>query len=119
MNVSETMQAAVLFDFGDLRITEVPVPKLGMGEVLVKVAHCGVCHSDLSVIDGAVPAQLPVVLGHEAAGRVEAVGENVTSVAVGDPVVLTPCPPCGPSGSGGWGRPDAWGRRQGGRPYTS
>ncbi len=65
------------------------------GEVLVRVAHCGVCHSDLSLVDGDLPAPLPVVLGHEAAGVVEALGPGVTDLAVGDHVVLTPCPPCG------------------------
>ena len=65
------------------------------GEVLVRVAHCGVCHSDLSLVDGDLPAPLPVVLGHEAAGVVEALGPQVTELAVGDHVVLTPCPPCG------------------------
>ena len=59
------------------------------------VEHCGVCHSDLSVVDGALPAPIPSVLGHEAAGVVEAIGPGVTMLAPGDHVVLTPCPPCG------------------------
>jgi S-(hydroxymethyl)glutathione dehydrogenase / alcohol dehydrogenase len=67
----------------------------GPGQVRVRVAHCGLCHSDLSVADGAFPSPLPVVLGHEAAGVVEAVGPHVEGLAQGDPVVLTPCPPCG------------------------
>ena len=65
------------------------------GEVLVRIAACGVCHSDLSIVDGSFPAPLPVVLGHEAAGVVEAIGDDVSSVAVGDQVVLTPLPACG------------------------
>jgi len=65
------------------------------GEVLVEVANCGVCHSDLSVVDGSFPTAVPVVLGHEAAGVVEEVGPGVTSVAPGDRVVLTPLPACG------------------------
>ncbi|MCP5059843.1 MAG: Zn-dependent alcohol dehydrogenase [bacterium] len=65
------------------------------GEVKVRVRHCGICHSDLTVVDGAFPAGLPLVLGHEAAGVVEEVGAGVTSHAPGDQVVLTPCPPCG------------------------
>jgi len=65
------------------------------GEVAVRVSHCGVCHSDLSLIDGVMPALLPQVLGHEAAGVVEEVGPGVTLLAPGDAVVLTPCPPCG------------------------
>lgn len=65
------------------------------GEVKVRVAYCGICHSDLSLADGTFPAPVPIVLGHEAAGVVEAVGDGVSTHAVGDPVVLTPCPPCG------------------------
>ena len=72
---------------------EAEAPRLG--EVAVRVTHCGVCHSDLHLIDGGMPAPTPAVLGHEAAGVVEAVGDGVTTVQVGDHVVLTPCPPCG------------------------
>jgi Zn-dependent alcohol dehydrogenase len=64
----------------------------------VAVEHCGVCHSDLGIIDAENPAmQLPIVLGHEAAGVVESVGAGVLAdqLAPGDKVVLTPCPPCG------------------------
>ena len=65
------------------------------GHVLVKVTNCGVCHSDLSLVDGSFPSPLPSILGHEAAGVVERVGDGVTSLSPGDHVVLTPCPPCG------------------------
>jgi Zn-dependent alcohol dehydrogenase len=65
------------------------------GEVLVRVTHCGVCHSDLSVVDGVFPAMTPVVCGHEPAGVVEAVGSAVTALAPGDKVVLTCRPQCG------------------------
>lgn len=91
------MRAALLEEQGkplslvdDLELRE---PRAG--EVRVRVHHCGICHSDLTVVDAAVPAMLPVVLGHEAAGVVDAVGEGVTHLAEGDRVVLTPCPPCG------------------------
>lgn len=68
----------------------------GPGQVRVQVKHCGICHSDLGIIDGVTPAVgLPMVLGHEAAGIVESVGAGVTNLDVGDRVVLTPCPPCG------------------------
>lgn len=63
------------------------------GEVLVRVHACGLCHSDLTVMEAGMST--PVVLGHEAAGVVEAVGAGVTSHQPGDKVVLTPCPPCG------------------------
>jgi Zn-dependent alcohol dehydrogenase len=65
------------------------------GQVRVRVRHCGVCHSDLSVVDGTFPTPTPIVLGHEAAGTVDALGAGVENLAVGDPVVLTPLPPCG------------------------
>ena len=71
---------------------EVEAPRAG--EVSVRVSHCGVCHSDLHLIDGSMPPMTPVVLGHEAAGVVEAVGPGVTRLVPGDHVVLTPCPPC-------------------------
>jgi len=74
---------------------DVEIRDPGPGQVLVKVANCGICHSDLSVIDGAFPSPTPIILGHEAAGVVAAVGTNVRGVEVGDHVVLTPCPPCG------------------------
>ncbi len=65
------------------------------GQVRVRVRHCGVCHSDLSLVDGVFPAPTPIVLGHEAAGVVDAVGPGVLGLAPGDAVVLTPVPPCG------------------------
>lgn len=91
------MRAAVLESAGaPLRLhRDVEVAGPGPGQVRVRVAWCGLCHSDLSVADGVFPAPLPIVLGHEAAGVVEAVGPAVTGLAEGDPVVLTPCPPCG------------------------
>jgi Zn-dependent alcohol dehydrogenase len=64
------------------------------GEVLVRVSHCGVCHSDLSIVNGTFPAAGPTVLGHEAAGTVEAVGAGVVALAPGDKVVLTPVAAC-------------------------
>ena len=64
------------------------------GEVRVNVKYCSVCHSDLSIIDGSLPAYGHTILGHEASGIVESVGTGVTSLQVGDHVVLTPVPPC-------------------------
>ena len=65
----------------------------GPGYVRVKVSNCGICHSDLTVTHSAMAT--PIVLGHEAAGVVDAVGEGVTILAPGDSVVLTPIAPCG------------------------
>jgi Zn-dependent alcohol dehydrogenase len=70
-----------------------PTPRAG--EVLVRMTNCGVCHSDLHFVDGSLPCPLPVVLGHEAAGVVEAVGPGVVDLAEGDKVILTLRPPCG------------------------
>ncbi len=90
------MRAALLEAPGQpLRVTEVEIAAPRAGEVRVRVAHCGVCHSDLSIANGTFPSPLPIVLGHEAAGVVEAVGPGVHALAPGDRVVLTPCPPCG------------------------
>lgn len=91
------MRAAILEQVGKAMVVrdDVEVEEPHGGEVAVTVTHCGVCHSDLSLIDGQLPAMCPVVLGHEAAGVVSAIGPGVTSLAVGDHVVLTPCPPCG------------------------
>ena len=65
------------------------------GELLVRVAAAGLCHSDLSVVDGTRPRPVPMALGHEAAGVVETVGAGVTDVRAGDHVVLTFVPSCG------------------------
>lgn len=65
------------------------------GEVTVAVEHCGVCHSDLHVADGSIPCPLPVILGHEAAGRIAEVGAGVDHLSVGQPVLLSPRVPCG------------------------
>jgi S-(hydroxymethyl)glutathione dehydrogenase/alcohol dehydrogenase len=91
------MKAAVLEAAGKpLVVTnDVEITSPGPGQVRVAVSHCGVCHSDLSVVDGSFPSEMPVILGHEATGIVEAVGDGVSSLSPGDSVVLTPCPPCG------------------------
>jgi S-(hydroxymethyl)glutathione dehydrogenase/alcohol dehydrogenase len=64
------------------------------GEVLVKIEHCALCHSDVTVQNSATAGH-PVALGHEAAGRVEALGSGVSGISVGDPVVLAVAPACG------------------------
>lgn len=91
------MRAAVLEEAGrPLAVhddIEIEAPRAG--QVRVRVTHCGVCHSDLSIADGVFPSPTPIVLGHEAAGRVDALGPDVEGLAVGDQVVLTPIPPCG------------------------
>jgi Zn-dependent alcohol dehydrogenase len=91
------MRAAVLEEAGKplaLR-DDVEIASPRVGHVRVRVTHCCVCHSDLSIADGVFPSPTPIVLGHEAAGVVESLGADVEGLAVGDHVVLTPIPPCG------------------------
>jgi D-arabinose 1-dehydrogenase-like Zn-dependent alcohol dehydrogenase len=76
-------------------VEDVPIPQLGRGEVLVKVAFCGICHSDLSLINGTFPSQLPVVTqGHETSGTIAKLGPGVTGWAEGDRVVVAAGRPC-------------------------
>jgi D-arabinose 1-dehydrogenase-like Zn-dependent alcohol dehydrogenase len=76
-------------------LEEVPIPEPGTGEVLVKVAFCGICHSDLSLINGTFPAQVPVVTqGHEASGTIAKLGPGVTGWSEGDRVVVAAGRPC-------------------------
>lgn len=90
------MRAGVLYSAGDLRVEERDIPQPGPGEVLVRVAVCGVCGSDATEFDrGPVLTVLPVTLGHEFAGVVEAVGEGVTSPPVGATVVCGAGISCG------------------------
>jgi Zn-dependent alcohol dehydrogenase len=78
-----------------LSIEQVELDPPGHGEVLVKIAAAGLCHSDLSVIDGNRPRPTPMVLGHEAAGVVEEFGPGVDDLATGDHVVMVFVPSCG------------------------
>ncbi|GAA2801453.1 Zn-dependent alcohol dehydrogenase [Saccharopolyspora taberi] len=88
-------QAAVLRETGgDLRVEDIELADPGPGQVRVRLAATGVCHSDLSLATGVLAHPMPVVLGHEGAGRVVAVGEGVERYRVGDPVVLNWTPPC-------------------------
>ncbi|MEO7055913.1 MAG: Zn-dependent alcohol dehydrogenase [Caldimonas sp.] len=89
-------RAAVLNRTGEpLTIDTVEMAPLRAGDVLVRVHASGLCHTDLEVIQGALPYPLPIVLGHEGAGIVEAVGTAVTSVKPGDHVVCSWNPYCG------------------------
>ena len=82
------MQAAVMrVNNEPLSIEDLIIDDPGPGEVLVKTAASGICHSDLHMIEGGIPLPPPVILGHEPSGIVEAVGAGVTEVAVGDHVI--------------------------------
>lgn len=96
--------AAVLYETGlstpyavskPLHIEELELADPGSGEVLVEVAAAGLCHSDLSTIDGSRPRPLPMVLGHEASGVVRQVGPGVFDLECGDHVVFSFVPSCG------------------------
>lgn len=78
-----------------LEIIDIELAPLGAREVLIEVEAAGLCHSDLSVVDGGRPRPLPMLLGHEAAGRVVEVGDRVTTVRPGQRVVLSYIPACG------------------------
>ncbi|MCC5478669.1 Zn-dependent alcohol dehydrogenase [Streptomyces barringtoniae] len=111
----------VVFDGKQVQVVDdLAVREPGPGEVLVAIAAAGLCHSDLSVVDGTIPFPVPVVLGHEGAGVVEAVGAGVTHVAPGDHVALSTLANCGTCAECDRGRPtmcrQAIGRPQ--RPFT-
>ncbi|MFI5681171.1 Zn-dependent alcohol dehydrogenase [Streptomyces cellulosae] len=90
------VRAAVLPAVGaPLEIAEIDLPDPGPGQVRVRLAAAGVCHSDLSLSDGTMRVPVPAVLGHEGAGTVVAVGEGVTGLAPGAAVVLNWAPSCG------------------------
>ncbi|NSC20845.1 Zn-dependent alcohol dehydrogenase [Streptomyces albus subsp. chlorinus] len=78
-----------------LEVTSIALPDPGPGQVRVRLAAAGVCHSDLSLANGTLRQPVPAVLGHEGAGTVVAVGEDVTDLAHGDRVVLNWAPDCG------------------------
>ena len=103
MNKSITCKAAVIYEMSakrpyfetrPLKIQDIELDPPGFGEVLVKVSAAGLCHSDLSVINGNRPRVMPIVLGHEGSGVVKEVGEGVKSLEVGDHVVFVFVPSC-------------------------
>lgn len=88
-----------------LEIEELTLDEPGPGEILVRLLAAGLCHSDLSVIDGSRPRVLPMALGHEACGEVVELGSGVVDLAVGDRVVFSFVPLCGHCDPCAAGRP--------------
>jgi threonine dehydrogenase-like Zn-dependent dehydrogenase len=87
------MRAAVLHAPGSLRVEEVPTPRPAPGEVLVRVASCGVCGSDVPRLIGKAAHRYPIILGHEFSGTVEAVGQGESEALVGRSVACAPLLP--------------------------
>ncbi|MGW0731397.1 Zn-dependent alcohol dehydrogenase [Streptomyces sp. NPDC002851] len=111
----------VVFDGKQVQVVDdLEIRAPGPGEVLVAVAAAGLCHSDLSVVDGTIPFPVPVVLGHEGAGVVEAVGPGVTHVVPGDHVALSTLANCGACAECDRGRPTMCRKAIGmpGRPFS-
>ncbi len=88
-----------------VEVATITIPDPGLGEVVVRVQACGVCHTDLTYREGGINDEFPFLLGHEAAGVVEEVGEGVDSVAVGDFVILNWRAVCGQCRACKRGRP--------------
>jgi len=89
------MKAAVLEEVKNIKIKDILEPKLGPEEILVKVAVCGICGTDIKLYEGKYTAKTPVVLGHEYSGEVVEVGKEVKEIKVGDKVVPDPNESCG------------------------
>ncbi|GGR91311.1 alcohol dehydrogenase [Streptomyces humidus] len=100
------MMRGVVFDGKRTEVVDdLEVREPGPGEVLVAISAAGLCHSDLSVVDGTIPFPAPVVLGHEGAGVVETVGAGVSHVVPGDHVALSTLANCGACADCDRGRP--------------
>jgi S-(hydroxymethyl)glutathione dehydrogenase / alcohol dehydrogenase len=89
------MKALVLRSIGSPQVEEIKKPSPSKSEVLVRLMATGVCHTDVSVMLGRLPLHLPLVMGHEGAGIVEAIGSDVSTLAVGDHVVCSIVVSCG------------------------
>ena len=115
------MRGIVFVGDGKAEVTDgLDVRNPGPTEVAVRIVNAGVCHSDISVIDGTIPWPTPAVLGHEGAGVVEDVGTAVTSVQPGDHVVLATIANCGMCAACNTGHP-TWCRQTMGvmdKPFT-
>jgi len=89
------MKAAVFYGPGDLRVEERPVPEVGPGQVLLRVAACGICGTDYHIYHDEFPTSPPVIIGHEFSGQVVALGAKVDGLAPGDNVAVDPNMACG------------------------
>lgn len=92
--MTKKMQVVQMHDVGDIRLEEMDVPSPGPGEVLLKIAACGVCGSDLARMYKKGPHKLPLVTGHEFSAYIAELGEGVEGFEVGDLVTVPPMLPC-------------------------
>lgn len=88
------MRVASLTDVGEMEVRDLERPEPGSNEVVLRVGACGVCATDLHMFHGSFAVDFPVVLGHESAGTVAEVGDNVDGLASGDRVAVNPVVPC-------------------------
>ena len=104
--MSQTVRGVISRSKGvPVEVTDIVIPDPGPGEVVVKIIACGVCHTDLTYREGGINDEYPFLLGHEASGTVELIGEGVTNVEVGDFVVLNWRAVCGQCRACKRGRP--------------
>lgn len=94
MPTPQSMTAAVMHEPGDIRVETVPVPQPGPGQVLLKVAACGVCGSDIPRMNRNGGYVMPIICGHEFSGWIEQLGDGVIDLAIGDLVAVPPLIPC-------------------------
>src|SRR5271157_5446469 len=94
--MARTARAVICRELGKpVKVEQITVDSPLRGEVMIKLAACGVCHSDLSASNGTLPLKLPLILGHEAAGEVIEVGEDTAGLAPGDHVISSFIYMCG------------------------
>ena len=104
--MSQTVRGVISRSKGQpVELVDIVIPDPGPGEVVVAVHACGVCHTDLTYREGGINDSYPFLLGHEAAGVVESIGEGVTQVAPGDFVILNWRAVCGECRACKRGRP--------------
>src|SRR5919107_2732171 len=104
--MGQTVRGVISRKMGEpVEVTDVVIPDPGPGEVVVDILACGVCHTDLTYREGGINDEYPFLLGHEAAGTVESVGEGVTHVEPGDFVILNWRAVCGDCRACKRGRP--------------
>ena len=104
--MTQTVRGVISRKKGDpVEVVDVVIPDPGPGEVVVDIIACGVCHTDLTYREGGINDEYPFLLGHEAAGTVESVGEGVTHVEPGDFVILNWRAVCGECRACKRGRP--------------